>query len=202
MPKPEVREMVGLSVRELVNRACQTLLGEVEPFQLTSPATAEIADDSDWHRTRKGYTEYNFAAVVQFESNEWVLAVGEAKGDYPARQFCCDLFAEQLTTKPKSEDELKLQVHQQLSANWYFKQSLLVGMADGRLAVPAELNTGQRLAEALKCCANSFVAQTRQFDPAVLDLTDLQPLVISPTTYRPEFVPVIVDLLRELFSKP
>jgi len=93
-------------------------------------AFAEIADDSDWHRTRKGYMGYDKADLLRLDGKVWVIARGEACGSYPAAPYDSEILA--LRFELKREDgkrKTKAQTRNELSdavaGSTYFRNSLV-----------------------------------------------------------------------------
>jgi len=77
-----------------------------------------IADDSDYHRTRKGFFKYSNGFFLPVKDQQWLVSRGVSCGSYPAHSYHGDIAAVPVL---KTLDE----TIQQLSAP-YFRNSLLV----------------------------------------------------------------------------
>ena len=71
-----------LNVRELLKKTYSILCKRYKPKDITfsERALTEIADDSDWHRTKKGYMGYGAAALFQLDGKSWAIVRGEKCG--------------------------------------------------------------------------------------------------------------------------
>ena len=72
-------DQVDLNVRELLQNAHSTLCKRHNSKAIILPqkALAEIANDSDGHRTRVGYMGYENAELFQLDGKTWTIARGE-----------------------------------------------------------------------------------------------------------------------------
>ena len=78
-------------------------------------ATSEIANDSDWHRTRIGLMCYNGAGLFSLEGRMWAIAQGIKGGSYPGEIYLGDIIALDLVSDGKSEDDLKKELCERIS---------------------------------------------------------------------------------------
>ena len=187
----------GLSARELLTETFNDLRSKLrgKVVNLSSKATAEIANDSDWHRTRIGYTGYESAVLVDNISKQWAIAFGNKCGSYPADPYNCDIAAVPVSTDGKSEEQVAKEVHEALEGNSYFRNSLIYAMADGKLAVSREGRFGQRVLELLRPKVQEFIAQDLETDSRYFTM-DLRPVVKSDVRYKREFVAFLSDIIQ------
>lgn len=187
----------GLSARELLTETFSDLQNKLggKIVSLPSKATAEIANDSDWHRTRIGYTGYELAVLVESGSKQWAIAFGTKCGSYPADPYNCDITAIPVAVDGKPEDQIAKEVHDALESNSYFRNSLIYAMADGQLAVSKEGRLGQKVLELLQPKVQEFIAQDLEIDSRYFT-TDLRPVVKSAVRYKREFVTFLSETLQ------
>ena len=193
----------GLSVRELLEQAFDALKQDLDGREIDLPsiAVAEIANDSDWHRTRIGYTSYKKASLLMVGDKKWAVAFGTKCGAYPADPYDCDIAAVQLSLDDEESDEqVAVKVHQSLESNDYFRNSLLFSMVDGRLSASKNSYFGMKVLELLKPRAVEFVAQKLVTDPEHFTL-DLRPLVKSAIRYKQEFVAFLAETFRTALAE-
>lgn len=188
-------EKQGLSARELLEGAYNALKKGGKEIKLPSKATAEIANDSDWHRTRIGYTGYESATLLKIGNKEWVVAFGTKCGSYPADPYNCDIVAVQLSGDGKPNEEVVSEIHDALEGNSYFRHSLIYAMADGQLALNKDGRFGQKVLALLRPKVQEFIAQELETDSRYFTM-DLRPVVKSTVQYKPEFVGFLCDTLR------
>lgn len=187
----------GLSARELLSETFNNLQIKLDgkSISLPSMAAAEIANDSDWHRTRIGYTGYESAVLVKNGNRQWVIAFGTKCGSYPADPYNCDIAAVPISVNGKSDNRVAKEIHDALENNNYFRSSLIYAMADGRLVVNNEGRFGQKVFEFLRPKIGEFIAQELETDPRFLT-TDFRPVVKSAIQYKREFVAFLSETLQ------
>lgn len=191
----------GLSARQLLEGVYNLLKDKLDgrEIKLLLKAMAEIANDSDWHRTRVGYTGYETAVLLKIDDKEWAVAFGTACGSYPADPYNCDIAAVPVSTNGKSNEEIAKEIHKTLSRGGYFRDSLIYAMADGRLAINKDGRFGQKVLELLKPKIQEFIAQDLETDSRYLHM-DLRPVVKSVAQYKPGFVAFLYDTLRTVLA--
>lgn len=153
---------------------------------------SEIADDSDWHRTRKGYMKYKEAGVIEINGVKWMIGKGEKCGSYPGDLYVADLMA--LEVKEDSPEHLT----QRIIECDYFKGTLIIGMRDGSFG-ERENSIGELFLRDLGNCSK-FIARPKQIDKDYLT-TDLRPLVTSPTQYDPQFGDFLAENMASFFTR-
>jgi hypothetical protein len=105
-------------------------------FTPPAGAIAEVADDSDGHRTRIGVMAYKEVSIITMGQKKFLIGVGHPHG-YPADGYASDLLVLPLEVKIPDEDWEKT-VLSLISESTYFKHTMLVGLRDGLVAVPRE----------------------------------------------------------------
>lgn len=183
----------GLSVRDLLVRAFSALEIQLNGRRILLPARtrAEIADDSDYHRTRKGYMQYESATVLKVGEKGWAVAFGTACGSYPADPYDCDISAVPFSHQGTLDDRAIAKICEALQRSGYFRSSLIYGMADGKLVI-ADNGFGKTVFNRLKTKTPKFITQPLVTDPRFFTL-DMRPLVTAPLRYQEAFTQVLVD---------
>lgn len=194
-----MNEKQGLLARELLEGTYKVLKKDGREIKLPSKATAEIANDSDWHRTRIGYTGYESATFLKAGDKEWAVAFGTKCGSYPADPYNCNIAAIQLSSDGKSDEEVAVEAYDALQGNRYFYYSLIYAMADGQLVVNGDGYFGQKMLELLRSKIQEFIAQELKTDSQYLTM-DLRPLVKSAVQYKPGFVDFLCDTIRTVLA--
>ena len=189
----------GLSARKLLEGVYNALKKDGRKIKLPSKATAEIANDSDWHRTRIGYTGYESATLLKIGDKEWAIAFGAKCGSYPADPYNCDIAAVQLSGDSKPDEEVASEIHDALERNIYFRHSLIYAMADGQLALNKDGHFSKKVLEFLRPKVQEFIAQELETDSRYFTM-DLRPVVKSAIQYKPKFVDFLCDTLREVLA--
>jgi hypothetical protein len=194
-----------LSVHDLLRSVCRLLGRKLSRHTLHFPegVCTEIADDSDWHRTRRGFMRYRSAKVVRLGGKRWVLARGEKSGSYPADAYDSDIIAIRIADQGKVDAKLVDQVAQSIREGSYFKNTLVCGLADGRLACYERSLFAKPMAERLRALLNRLIAEDVKRDERYLSLSDLQPIVTSSMKYRPEAVRILAEIIKQILcSQP
>ena len=156
---------------------------------------AEIADDSDYHRSRTGYSAYDSARILEVGRRECCVALGQACGGYPADPYDRDIVCFDISTQGKTNKQITKEVHAALCQSSYFRNSLILSLANGKLASGHKVK-GESVIKAIGPRISEFIAQEVKTDESLVSLVDLQPLVISPVLYRPEFVSFLSGVLE------
>ena len=192
-----------LSVGDLLNRAYNLL--RVMPganelaFSTGKIPRPEIADDSDHHRTRKGYLRYDTAFVLPVGQRFWALALGTSCGDYPCERFAGDIAAVPLIT-PMNEVTANI-VGRQLQEGVYFQNSMIIGMSAGTIG--CVVHTRNRFGDAVirLLPINEMKATDAVVDEEVLSLSNLDPVVKSPVSYRREAPKMMADAIVSILAQ-
>jgi len=194
-------EKQELSARQILEGVYNSLKDKIDgkETKLPSKATAEIANDSDWHRTRVGYTGYETAVLLMVDGKEWAVAFGTKCGSYPSDPYNCDIAAVPVSTNGKSDEEIAKEIHEALEEGIYFHNSLIYAMADGRLAISKDSRFGSKVLELLRPRVQEFIAQELETDFRYFTM-DLRPVVKSAVQYRPEFIAFLFDTFRSVLA--
>lgn len=193
-----------LTVRELLKKTYENLAEKNSHKEIifSEPALAEIADDSDWHRTKIGYMKYESANLFQFNGKKWVLSRGEKCGSYPAKPYDSDITA----LEPSEENPTTSYVRSKLESSCYFRNSLIFALADGNLTIGTsssffENPFEKRMKEMLEPRLPEFVVQTPEYDTDMLLASTLQHPVTKEMLYRPDFVDFLTETIETILKE-
>ncbi|HEU0051386.1 MAG TPA: hypothetical protein VFQ60_05025 [Patescibacteria group bacterium] len=190
-------EEKGLLAKELLENVFRlfSALPNAKLVKLSRKAYSEIANDSDWHRTRVGYFGYEEVILLKGADKEWALALGHACGAYPADPFSADLSAVPMETNGKDED-LEEAVSHALSIG-YFYNSLIFALASGELVVKPDhcSRFKDTILRNSRFSFQDFVAQELVMDPTVMT-GDLRPFVTKPRLYKPQSAQTLFEVLK------
>lgn len=195
-------EDTSLSVRELLQQVCEKIGKELRGKQITLPdkATSEIANDSDYHRSRTGYMGYESVVLIQIGEKNWALGFGAACGSYPADPYSSDIVALSISPDGKSDEELAQEIYKAIETTSYFHDSIICGMADGRLSLNENAPFGKKMMGILQSGIKDYIAQSLETDPTIFHM-DLRPVVKSSVKYKPEFVDFLKDSITGLLKE-
>lgn len=196
------KQDVGLSVRELLKNTYILLCERHKPQQivLADRALAEIANDSDWHRTRVGYMGYENVGLFGLNGKEWAIARGEACGSYPAEPYDSDILALEFDLKGlrKTKEQIQEELKEAIGMSSYFENSLVYGMADGNLAVSENSRFGKKMLETLRPEMQKFIAEKPEYDSRYLSLSTLSPVCTKNVKYKNEFADFLADSIENV----
>lgn len=187
-----------LSVRELLENTYEKL-GERNSYTeiiLPKDVTSEIADDSDWHRTRVGYMGYDKVRFFNFNNKSWLIGNGKSCGAYPARPYDSDILALELAVN-QSPDEVCEQFQKNISS--YFRNSLLIGMNDGVLAVDGRFS--KRMDSLLRPRFKEFIAEIPRYNKEVISPDTHSPINTSSMKYKPEFADFLAEIIERVLKE-
>lgn len=192
----------GLSASELMEGVYTALVEGGRSIKFSSEAKAEIAEDSDYHRIRIGYTAYDSVTILKLDDkNSWMIGLGHACGSYPAEPYDCDIVAVQIVGDDMlSDTDIDKKAHDVFEDNFYFKNSLIYAMADGQLGVKEKGIFGEMIIESLNKEINNFISQPLEFDGDRFYL-DMRPVVKSAVLYKPEFVNFLYETFLSILRK-
>ncbi len=203
-----MNEQGVLTVRQLL-KATYDNLAERQPNEevaLPEQTLAEIANDSDYHRTRIGYMRYESAKLFQFGDKTWAITIGKKYGSYPAEPYDSDLSALELSIENKTQEQIIEGLGKKIDRSIYFRNSLIHGMADGNLAAGTShhwLNNPfqGRILELLKPKIKDYIAQKPEYDTTMLLASTLQHPTNKVMLYKPEFVDFLVDTIETVLKE-
>ncbi len=197
----EITKEIGkvLPVRELLENTYEKLGERNSHSEIILPrkVESEIANDSDWHRIRTGEMGYDKARFFTFNNKSWLIGNGKSCGQYPARPYDSDILALELAVH-ESPSEVYKQFQKNIGS--YFKNSLIHGMGDGRLAT-VENRFAEKMMGLLKPKIEDFIAEMSKYNNEILSVDDLQPINISPMKYKPEFADFLAEAIETVLSR-
>ncbi len=192
-----MNEQIGLNVRELLKNTYSELSKRHSPQEVvfTNEVLTEIANDSDYHRTRIGYMGYESSGLFQLDGKTWAIARGEKCGSYPAEPYDSDLLALELLVEGKIFKQIQEELKERIENSSYFINSLVCGMADGNLFSHKEGMFGEEMLKILQPEIKRFIAQEPEYDRSMVLLT-LQHPTKKAMLYKPEFVGFLADSIE------
>lgn len=203
----------GLTVRELLESTYDLLAKRNSHQEIVLPnkILSEIANDSDWHRTRIGYMGYEKVNLFEFNDKNLVIGRGEKCGQYPGDIYDSDILALEINPKKKTKDgKLRKKTDKQLyndittaiGKTNYFKNSLIVGMADGMMGGRKSNPLCEKILEALgKPNMSSFIAQHAKYDRELISMSTLRPICKKPELYKPEFANYLAKTIESVLKE-
>ncbi len=188
----------GLNVRELLKSTYLRLYERHNPqvVVFSNRALAEIANDSDYHRTRVGYMGYDSAGLFQFDGKTWAISRGEKCGGYPAEPYDSDLLALEFLAEGKTPKQIQEELGEGIGQSSYFRNSLIFGMADGNLSLNKEGRFGEKMLKRLQPEIQRFIAQEPEYDRSVILVSTLQYPTTKNMLYKPEFADFLADSIE------
>ena len=192
----------GLHVRDLLREAYEKLSQQHENKEITFPnrVLTEIANDTDWHRSRTGYMGYKSARTFQFNGKIWVVARGEKCGSYPAEPYDSDIMALEFPLKRRITKATQEELVRKVGESSYFRNSLIYGMADGNLAVSERGRFGKQMLDLLRPKIQEFIAQEPEYDRSIILASTLQYPTTKNMLYKPEFADFLAESFKSVLS--
>ncbi len=192
-----------LNVHALLRSVCRRLGRRYSRNTLFFPdgVCTEIADDSDYHRTRRGYMRYRSAKVLRLNGRTWILARGERSGAYPADPYDSDIVAIEIDRQTPVDAALVKNAAEAIRQGNYFLNTVVCGLADGNLALYERSRFGSRMLPRLRPAADGLIAQAPKRDDRYLSLSTLQPVVTSSARYKPEAVRTLADMIVAVLNE-
>jgi hypothetical protein len=194
--------MSGITVGDLLNRTYDGLKNrnQHQEIVLDSDACAEIADDTDWHRSRTGYMCYKKVDLFNLEK-PWLLGHGKKGGSYPARPYDSDILALEFSSDGKEPRNIQKEIEDKIVASTYFQNSLVFGYADGNLGLNKEGRFGKRMMQLIKPNVQKFIAQKPEYNDEVLELSTLSPPFTKEMLYKPEFAKSLTEAIETVLKE-
>lgn len=195
-----------LNVRKLLKETYSLLFKRHNPQEIvfSRMPMPEIANDSDWHRTRTGHMEYESAGIFNFNGKNYCIARGEACGGYPADPYDSDILALEFELKnnakrKKTDKQIREELYNLIDGSDYFKNSLLHALANGNLGIEKGSRFGEKMFEIIKPKIESFTNQKPEYDREVLTM-DLRPVCKKEAKYKPGFVKFLANSIESVLS--
>lgn len=185
-----------LSVREVIKATYNKLVKEHQAKKIHFPQgiMVEIANDSDWHRTRVGYMKYSEIGVLDIGDKKWLFGMGEKAGSYPGEIYDCDLIGKRVES-----DLSKKRIEDKIMIGEYFRNTLILGMASGQLGVSGKDKFGGRMVKCLeRDIKQEHFSQQVEFDNSHFTM-DLRPVCTRVARYSPKVVDVIANAINDVF---
>lgn len=190
---------IGALLKETYSELCRRQKAEEIAFK--QKVLAEIADDSDWHRSRTGYMGYESAALLRFSNKVWLIGRGEACGGYPADPFNSDILALELIVERKNPEQINDAARNAIQESTYFRNTLVYGMCDGNLCINPKGAFKEWLLDIVGPEAGSFVAQMPKYNRELILASTLSPVCEKPLLYKPEFAVFLADSIEAVLSQ-
>lgn len=149
---------------------------------------ALIADDSDYHRIRRGFMRYKSFSIVALNSHQFAIGLGTAWGDYPADPYKNDIMILKMFQIEGSMAEIYEWLKKNVPSNRGFRGSVILSMRDGELGFPIAWQwLSERLAD--------FIRVEKATDKRFIAATTLKPVVTRRAEYNRKVVSVIARLI-------
>lgn len=174
-------EKQGLSAEEILKGVYNTLLKEGgREINLPSKAMAEIANDSDWHRTSIGYAIYEKAMVLKVAEKKWAIAFGTKCGHYSTAPYNCDIVAIQF--QETEEVYTSIEIYFAFKKNSYYRNSIVYATKEGRILSKLDGRFGPEVYLLMTRNQQNFIVNTH------------------PIQYRGEFVDFLCKKFLEFLT--
>ncbi len=182
-----------LSVRDLLKKSYERLeeRNAHQRVVFENNVSTEIANDSDWHRIRKGYMKYDSADVFTFNGRDWAVGRGERSGSYPSRPYDSDIIAFLVEDVPEKTEE---KIGDEIKQGTYFRNSVLVGMSDG------SLKGKDGMKSLLEHRMQGMIASEIEVNSKLIDPNTLGPVVRKPYAYKHQAVDIVTESLEEFLG--
>jgi len=158
-------------------------------------ALTEIANDSDWHRSRKGFMGYEEYNILELKNGLWVVSRGYKCGSYPGDEFIGDIIAIRLMEKNADATEIGYMIRQ----GSYFQNTVIVGMAGGQIGTNGNVH-GKILERMLPRQLNENILADAVVEQGYIDL-NLNPIYKSRVQYKKGFGEVLSKVVIEALEK-
>jgi len=197
------KKAVGITVGDLLKNTVKTLTTRNAAKEISLPdgAEAEIANDSDWHRTRVGYMHYEKVNLLNIGDRNWAIGRGEKWGSYPAEPYDSDILALRFDAGNKTDGRIVEEIRRGIETSSYFQNSLVYGYADGNLGVCKSGRFGEEILKALKPKVSSFIAQKAEYDEEHILMSTLQYPTTQVMLYKPNFVDFLTETIEKVLKE-
>ncbi len=182
----------SLQVTDLLKAVYEDLKNKFPHKELTFEkiVRTEIADDTDWHRSRTGYMCYKKALYIKYNGKAFIFSYGTKCGQYSGDEYSCDLM---LLEVPLEEEHQLTEIPKLMRLNDYFKSSLIIGMSDGSLGTNSK---GKMAGFSMPFSFRDFVAQDVETKSGVVFM-DLRSVPSQVAKYKSGLVNVLVNSTKE-----
>jgi hypothetical protein len=197
--------MTAIRVEPLTNfdvlkAVYEALKAKHSPQVLTLTIFNEVADDSDWHRTRTGNMLYEEECIFCIEDKTWLIAFSDKPTGYPANGYSCDLIAIPLEIQGMSEAEVAKEVKEKIEGPaQYFRYSLVTGLSDGNFALSEASRYFSKMSKKVVAAVKTHRVSKTEYERNLYHL-DLRRVASSTARYKPEIVDELVTAIEEVLS--
>jgi len=199
----------GLTGGEILEKTYKILCGKCTPktITLSDVAMAEIADDSDWHRSKTGYMLYKELNQITINDKNWVLGLGEKGGDYPAEPFGKDILALEYEPTGKDQKQIDSDITSMIRISEYFRNTLIMSLADGQLKLatpdsPCYCRFSEKMKEYLAGKFKDYVAQKPEYDRECVLVSTMDFPCTKEMTFKESFAEFLADTIEKILSNP
>jgi hypothetical protein len=155
MVMAKVEKKCAMTAKELLFETYESLQAKLEgaTIELGGNPAAVIGYSSDPHRTDIEYTIYEDVFCAKINGKNWIVALGKATQGYLSRQYDYDIAA--VSINP--QNPLKwVEAFKGLERNRDFKDSLILAMSNGTLALPVKGRFVEEVAKVLLAMLAKF----------------------------------------------
>ena len=202
----QIREGAGLTIGQLIKETYKLLAQRNKHEEIIFPEdkrpSPEIANDSDWHRTRTGHMFYESVRLFQFGGRTWAIGVGTASGGYPAKRYDSDLLALEFVLDGKHKEQIIDELATEIRHSEYFANTLFFGKSDGLLAISKEGRFSNVVWERLAPVAEEYLAQKPEYDTGVILASTLQYPTTKQTLYKNTFPEFLAKTIEDILANP
>jgi hypothetical protein len=199
----------GLTGGEILEKTYKILCGKCVPktITLSDVAMTEIADDSDWHRSKTGYMIYKELNQITINGKNWVLGLGEKGGDYPAEPYDKDILALEYEMNGKDQKQVDDDITSMIRTSSYFRNTLILSMADGQLKLatpdsPCYCRFSEQMRQPLKDNFKDYVAQKPEYDRECVLVSTMDFPCTKQMTFKESFAKFLAETIEAILSKP
>ncbi len=187
---------VGIDGGTVITELYESLKQLGEEISLgNDEARAEISNDSDWHRTRVGYSVYESFLVI---NKKWLVSIGKKSKSYTTEVFDRDLFVQMCDESELmiDSDALKEYANMSIRRASYFKRSFLVSTADGNLHVSPNFTYLDRVRDLV----NKSIYLKPVYNNEVILLSSLAPPVVKKASYIDDLSSKLFEIFKEILQ--
>jgi hypothetical protein len=191
-----------MTAREVLTAVLDQLKNQAQiPQILLDPSVrTEMANDSDWHRTRIGYMGYDSVIVISVNGQNWALGLGKACGAYPADPYDCDIIALPVDPTGKDVAQLRAEISALIEESTHFRNSLVYVLDGGDFATSQNARLGLKLVERIKPIFSDFIVQSPEYKEGILHL-DLRPVIQKAYRYKPSLVEFMTQSILHVLAQ-
>ncbi len=165
-----------------------------EEMNFEPPIRVEVADDSDYHRTAKGYFRYNTLYVVTLPHSRWIIGKGTNGGGYPSDGLVSDILARKIpSTSPTDHKTIARLVIQ----SEYFSHSVVVVRRGGEFSVAGSEARQAEYHRLFRAEAKEVVAEEGKVNTEVMTMS-LQPVYDRDTLWNLRMAELMAEAVAQI----